>query len=233
MNFAINQKSRMYSDLFQLKSKLTTPEDKARAKASLAGLAAETAVFNTLGVGISMGLYAATKGIMGGEEETPEEQQKRVMNIITGRIGNIVSDISSPIPKLTDPKIIDGLNFLLRTVQEGDEKDMFQLFSRDKDTFYNQLGLFGIGPKYIGELYELSKIAMFGEYTDNYGRVIKLEPKAQELAVQVFLPKLLYASGYVPVEVGTMSNYATKELKKLKKSKQKSSGSTYQRTYKY
>ena len=233
MNFAMNQKSRMYSDVFQLTSRHATPEDKSRAKASLAGLAAETAAFNTLGVGISMGLYAATKGIMGGDEETPEEQQKRVMNIIRGRTGNIVSDIFSPLPKLTDPKIIDGINFLLRTVQEGDEKDMFQLFSRDKDTFYDQLGLFGIGPKYAGELFELSKIAMFGEYTDNYGRVIKLEPKAQELAVQVFLPKLLYASGYVPVEVGTMSNYATKELKKLKKSKQKSSGSTYQRTYKY
>ena len=233
MNFAMNQKSRMYSDVFQLSSKYASPEDKARAKASLAGLAAETAVFNTLGVGISMGLYAATKGIMGGEEETPEEQQKRVMNIIRGRFGNIASDVFSPFPKLTDPKIIDGINFLLRTVQDGDEKDMFQLFSRDKDTFYDQLGLFGIGPKYAGELFELSKIAMLGEYTDNYGRVIKLEPKAQELAVQVFLPKLLYASGYAPVEVGTMSNYAVKELKKLKKSKQKSSGSAYQRTYKY
>lgn len=233
MNFAMNQKSRMYSDLWQLRSRHATPEDRARAKASLAGLAVETAVFNTLGVGISMGLYAATKSIIGGEEETPEEQQKRVMNIITGRTGNIISDIVSPLPKLTDAKIIDGINFLLRTVQEGDEKDVFQFFSRDKDTFYDQLGIFGIGPKYAEELFELSKIAMFGEYTDNYGRVIKLEPKAQELAVQVFLPKLLYASGYAPVEVGTMSNYATKELKKLKKSKQKASGSDFQRTYKY
>lgn len=232
MNFAINQKSRMYSDVMQIGSKLATEEDKARAKASLSGLAIESLTFNALGFGISMGLYAATKSLTGGEEESEEDQLRRVNGILKGRATNIASDVFSPFPALTDSFVIPSLNVVLKTIQEGEEKDMFLLFSRDEKEFSDQLGVFGIGLKAAKELYEIQNIALTGKYDSRYGKEVQLDSRAQEIASTVFLTKLLYASGLAPVEVGTMSNYAMREAKKLKV--KKSSGtSKYKRTYKY
>ena len=232
MNFALNQKSRMYSDIMQIRSKLATKEDKSRAKASLSGLAVETATFNAIGIGISMGLYAATKSIIGGEKESDEDELKRVMGILKGRATNIVSDIFSPFPALTDQAVIPAFNMILKTLQEGEEKDMFLLFSRNEKEFSEQLGVFGIGLKAASELYEIQSIALNGKYENRYGKEIKLDKKAQEIAATVFLAKLLYASGIAPVEVGTMSNYAMREAKKLKV--KKSSGtSKFRRVYRY
>ena len=232
MNFAINQKSRMYSDIMQISSKLATEEDKARAKASLSGLAVESLTFNALGFGISMGLYAATKSLTGGEEESEEDHLRRVNGILKGRATNIASDIFSPFPALTDSFVIPSINLVLKTIQEGEEKDMFLLFSRDEKEFSDQLGVFGIGLKAAKELYEIQSIALTGKYDSRYGKEVQLDSRAQEIASTVFLTKLLYASGLAPVEVGTMSNYAMREAKKLKV--KKSSGtSKYKRTYKY
>lgn len=232
MNFAINQKSRMYSDIMQIKSNLATDEDRSRAKASLAGLAVETATFNALGMGISMGLYAVVKSIVGGEEEDEEKQLRRVRGILQGRATNIASDIFSPFPAVTDQVVIPTFNMVLKAIQEGEEKDMFLLFSRNEKEFSEQLGVFGVGLKAASELYEIQSIALTGKYKNRYGKEVELDSKAQEIASSVFLAKLLYASGFAPVEVGTMSNYAMKEAKKLKV-KKSSGNSKYKRTYKY
>ena len=232
MNFAINQKSRMYSDVMQITSNLATDEDRSRAKSSLAGLAVETATFNALGMGISMGLYAVVKSIVGGEEEDEEKQLRRVRGILQGRATNIASDIFSPFPAVTDQVVIPMFNMVLKTIQEGEEKDMFLLFSRNEKEFSEQLGVFGVGLKAASELYEIQSIALTGKYENRYGKEVELDSKAQEIASSVFLAKLLYASGFAPVEVGTMSNYAMREAKKLKV-KKSSGNSKYRRTYKY
>ena len=230
MNFAMNQKSRMYSDVLNGFGKYSSDEDKAKAKISLAGLVTETIAFNALGVGLSMGLYAATKSILGSDEE-PEDQKKRVMNILKGRATNIASDIFSPVPKLTDPLLIPAANFFLESVQE--DENPFTLFSKDKQTFFDQIGVFGIVPKNAKELYELMTISATGKYTNNYGKVVELDDNAREIARNNFIPKLLYSAGLAPVEVGTMANYTTKELKRMKKSKSGSKGGDYRRTYRY
>lgn len=232
MNFALNQKSRMYSDIMQLTSKLATKEDKSRAKASLVGLGVESLTFNALGLGISMGLYAATKAIIGGEEESDEDQLRRVRGILKGRATNIVSDVFSPIPLLTDGMVADGFNMIAKAFQEGEEKDMFLLFSKDEKEFSEQLGVFGIPIKTKDELFEVFNIATTGKYENRYGKEIQLDKKAQEIASSVFFAKLLYAAGFAPVEVGTMSNYAMREAKKLKP-KKSSGNSKFRRTYKY
>lgn len=231
MNFAFNQKSRMYSDLTQLLSKYSTQDDKSKAGRSLLGLAVETAAFNYLGYQISMLLYASTTAILGKDEE-PEDQIKRAKNIIRGRATNVVSDIFSPFPKFTDPIVMDAVNKILTSVQEGDEKEMFTLFAKDESSFTDQLGLLGIAKKNSSDLFEIVEIATTGSYKDNYGRTIELNKEAQDIATQTFLPKFLYLLGILPVEVGTMSNYSVKELKKLKKGK--STGeSKFKRTYNY
>jgi len=231
MNFAFNQKSRMYSDFIQLSSKYTTEEDRVKAGRSLMGLAVETAAFNYLGYGISMGLYAATASIL-GKDEDPEDQVKRVKGIISGRMTNIASDVFSPFPKVTDPLIMPQINKILVAIQGGDEKEAFKLFAKDESSFVDQIGLFGIAKKNAGDLFEILEIATTGSYKDRYGRTIELNREAQQIAAQTFLPKFLYLMGALPVEVGTMSNYSVKELKKLKKRKS-NSGSKFKRTYKY
>jgi|11_taG_2_1085331.scaffolds.fasta_scaffold02273_2 competence protein ComGC len=231
MNFAFNQKSRMYSDFIQLSSKYTTEEDRVKAGRSLMGLAVETAAFNYLGYGISMLLYAATTSIL-GKDEDPEDQVKRVKGIISGRMTNIASDVFSPFPKVTDPLIMPQINKILVAIQGGDEKEAFKLFAKDESSFADQIGLFGIAKKNAGDLFEILEIATTGSYKDRYGRTIELNREAQQIAAQTFLPKFLYLMGAAPVEVGTMSNYSVKELKKLKKRKS-NSGSKFKRTYKY
>ena len=69
-NFLLNQKSRMYSDILTASNSSNTKEERATAMRSLAGLAVETAVFNSIGLTLTQ-MAAAASAKLSSEDLTP------------------------------------------------------------------------------------------------------------------------------------------------------------------
>lgn len=213
-NFAMNQKSRMYSDantLFFQES--VSKEDKAAAMRSLSGLVVETAAFNAIGYYVSSILYSMVASMM-GKDETEEEKKKRFSNALKGRLTNITNDVLSPFSGITDPVVVGTVNQMLEFISEDDE-EAFQLYAQDEKSFLEQIGLLGIGLDVGGQLFDIASMINSGSYTNNYGKEIKLSEDAIEVLKVAFAAQLTYASGFVPAEVGSMSRYAVREAKKM------------------
>lgn len=213
-NFAMNQKSRMYSDantLFFQES--VSKEDKAAAMRSLSGLVVETAAFNAIGYYVSSILYSMVASMM-GKDETEEEKKKRFSNALKGRLTNITNDVLSPFSGITDPIVVGTVNQMLEFISEDDEK-AFQLYAQDEKSFLEQIGLLGIGFDVGGQLFDIASMINSGSYTNNYGKEIKLSEDAIEVLKVAFAAQLTYFSGIVPAEVGSMSRYAVREAKKM------------------
>tara|TARA_R110002126_G_scaffold274155_1_gene419073 strand:+ start:2341 stop:8130 length:5790 start_codon:yes stop_codon:yes gene_type:complete len=231
-NFVLNQKVRMVSDVTMLTSKMSTTQDKAAAARSIGGLAAETALFNSLGLLISEMLEKFT--LEDDDEETKEKSQK---NRRKGRAGNIVKDVLSPLP-LVDVPTVELANYVLRLFAEEepeeeiqlstskktakpDKKEPFQLFSEDRKEFLDQLGVLGITGKNAVVVYDLGRMAYKGEYQKKYkgeeGKVKKIDPKYKDAAKINFMAYLLYSIGLLPSDVSTVVKGNIKDMQREKK----------------
>jgi hypothetical protein len=217
-NFLLNQKTRMYTDLNQLFRSDVSKEDKIASGKSLIGLGVETTVFGALGLFV-------TQVLAGLSYEDEDDKEKALANRIKGRAGNVFKDVISPVP-LTDTFTIKMVNSVLRLFQDTeDEKEVFQLFVNDKKSFYDMMGVLGIGPKKAEETYDYMKMAVNGKYTDTYtGKIKKLTPEAQDKMAANAFAYLVYNLGLMPSELGSVVNYNVKALKKLKESSSSSGG---------
>lgn len=231
-NFVLNQKIRMVSDVTMLTSKMSTAQDKAAAARSIGGLAAETALFNALGLFISEMLDKFTL-----EDEDEEDKEKAEKNRLKGRVGNVVKDVLSPLP-LVDVPTIEFANYVLR--QFADEqpeeeiqlstskrtaqpkkKEPFQLFSEDRKEFLDQLGVLGITGKNAVVVYDLGRMAFKGEYQKKYkgeeGKVKKIDPKYKDAAKINLAAYVLYSMGLLPSDVATVVKGNIKDMQRAKK----------------
>ena len=234
-NFLLNQKTRMYSDINTLiRNPTALPGDKTAAAKSLAGLGVETFMFNAIGLGITSTLSNLLENLIGEDEEEEggyiekqikkrEAKAKKFKNQLTGRTGNALADVISPIPVLNDI-ILSQANSLLGLLQEG-EDDPWKFFANTKKGLNEQLGVLGIPNEKRLKLTELIKMAQSGKATSEYMGVKstkEISKDAQDKAGYVAVAYALYLAGVLPFsEVGYLSERALKELKKRKKSKPK------------
>jgi len=231
-NFLLNQKTRMYSDLSTLASQTSTSQDKKTSAKSLGGLAAETIAFNAIGLILLQALDLATI-----EEDDEERKQKTLENRVKGRLGNMIKDIISPLP-VTDVAIIAFANYLLkqffeeepeevvqlstsRKTAQSKKKEPFQLFSEDRKSAIERLGVLGINLKNATYIYDvLYPMAERGEYQKEYmgkkGKVKKIDPKYNDVAKMNLVAYLLYTIGLLPSETANIVRGNVKDMQKQK-----------------
>ena len=214
-NFLTNQKTRMYADintLFKNQARVTS-EDRGKAFRSLLGLGGETLAFNLLGYQITQALVGASFMLM-SQDESQSEEEKRKEFQKTGRIGNAISDVFSPIPILNEPsmKVLNAIIDLL-----NDSEEPFKFFDNDEKTLTEQLGVLGIGAQKIGTLVELIMISNTGVAKKKYmGKVTerKLNKKQREAITANALAYFFYVAGALPAEVGYITDRNLKLVKK-------------------
>ena len=122
-SFILNQKARMYNDLNTIFNGTSTTEDKVAAARSLAGLAVELATFQLIGFGIRR-LYDSISAALLGDEDDEETKRKKMINATKYPIKNIVNDIISPLPGMTDVSVTWALNTVLSYYPWMDDKEV-------------------------------------------------------------------------------------------------------------
>lgn len=203
-NFLLNQKSRMYSDLNTMTNKNSETQDRLTAARSLGGLAVETAVFNAIGLGLTMGT-AALSNMLGAPEEDPEKLEQQTANRLKGRLGNIASDVLSPLPPLDDG-VRRGLNALIASI--SDDENPFEFYT-SSETLLEDLGLGSIViEKSLTQPFDIIKTMLSGTYNGK-----ELDDDHFELAQTTAVLWPLYISGALPAEVGSIINYNLKRIK--------------------
>jgi hypothetical protein len=203
-NFLLNQKSRMYSDLNTMTNKNSSTQERTTAARSLGGLAVETAVFNAIGLGLTMGT-AALSNMLGAPEEDPEKLEQQTANRLKGRLGNIVSDVLSPLPPLDDGVRI-GLNALIASI--SDDENPFEFYTSN-ETLLEDLGLGSIViEKSIEQPFVALKTMLSGTYNGK-----ELDSEHLELAKVTAALWPLYISGALPAEAGSIITYNLKRIK--------------------
>jgi len=203
-NFLLNQKSRMYSDINTLFNKNSSSNQRATAGRSLGGLLVETAVFNAIGLGLTMGT-AALSNMLGAPEEDPEKLEQQTANRLKGRLGNVVGDVLSPLPPLDD-FVRARLNNFIEMISE--DENPFQFYTSN-DPLLEDLGLFTITiEKGFQQPFVEIREMLGGTYNDK-----ELDYEHLELAKTTAVLWPLYISGALPAEVGSIINYNLKRIK--------------------
>jgi hypothetical protein len=213
-SFRMNQSARLGADLAVLSDKTATQEDKKIAIRSLSGFAVEMATFKMIAAGSAILLGSLAKIVM-GDDEDDEEYNKRVNNVIKGQVTSTFTDIMSPLPIL-DKAYQSGGNFLTESILDIPKESIFSIYGAPKQEYVKDLGLFGIAADRASQLYDISKLATTGEYTDNFGKVKKISEKNKENLGYLIGPAVLSNVGLAPVEVNSIVRNAIKDAKKGK-----------------
>ena len=207
-SFAMNLKTRVYTDLPVLFSKTASKSEKQRAALSVTSAAVEITAFQTIG-----GLISAMMSAIGYDDDE-EKREKRINNIIKGRKGNIVTEFLNPVAHpIVDRMILKGINETMSAITGDDEKIFF-----DSDTSKLQIsdvtGQFGIPLTRGSEIIEIAELA-FGDgvFTDRFGNKRKISKESQERLKTSVIPSLLYNLGLLPAELGTLTRYQLREAK--------------------
>jgi len=207
-SFAMNLKTRVYTDVPVLFSKTASKSEKQRAALSIASAGVEIAAFQTIG-----GLISAMMSKIGYDDDE-EKRKKRIDNIIKGRKGNIVTEFLNPVAHpIVDRLILKGINETMSAITGDDEKIFF-----DSDTSKLQIsdvtGQFGIPLTRGSEIIEIAELA-FGDgvFMDRFGNKRKISKESQERLKTSVIPSLLYNLGLLPAELGTLTRYQLREAK--------------------
>jgi hypothetical protein len=222
MNFVLNQKARMYSDIITLKSNSSTKADKMQAGRSLAALSAEMATYSIVGGAISELIHYAVSAIMGVDEDE-EAKRKRLKSRVETVATNVATDFLSPLP-VTNVMVIAGLNKALDTYYsmtdgetEEEEGDKFRFFEKDKAGIFDNLGAAGIAASKYMEMIELFGMAGTGEFTQEFNgnkKVKFLRDRDKKALEGLSIISLGYNFGLLPAEAGSIVRSATRVAKK-------------------
>jgi len=211
--FALNQKSRMYSDFHTVFNKNATSGDRSVALKSLVALSAEQAIFRAISTGISVGIYSGVSALM-GHEESEEDKDKRIKKTIENQLRSSVADYGSPLPFLDYPtqyaagKLVNGIQDLA-----GVEKDSKLNLVPYMDMGYaDRFGMYGVVAKGGNDLYNFQNLAWTGKYTEN-GEEKELSIDKQNALRIASAGNLMYHLGFLPSEF----NVAFKDLEKISK----------------
>jgi len=201
-NFLINQKSRMYSDILTASNSSNTRQERATAMRSLAGLAVETAVFNSIGLTLTQ-MAAAASAAMGAEEKDKKKINQQFQNRLKGRLTNVIGDVLSPLPPLDD-LVIGTINEAIKMIDDG--KNPYQFYTSNK-TLLEDLGMFSIVQEKALQFPTLVGM-LDGEYD---GKRFNSEENTLAQMTAILYP--FYMAGALPSEAGSIINYNIKRLK--------------------
>jgi hypothetical protein len=140
-SFVWNQRARMINDMQILASKVSTKEDKIMAIRSLTALPAEVIIFNLLGAGIRKTIDAITNYLYGEDDDEEEvlfyifglkltEDDVKELKI---PIKNLMVDLFSPLPGITDEFLTSGLNELFEITPLIGDDETADLIKNEND----------------------------------------------------------------------------------------------------
>jgi hypothetical protein len=137
-SFAINQKSRMFTDFSTLMGKEVSNQDRVLAARSLAGLAAEIAVFNAIAIGIKAGVIALAGKIIPPAPEDEKEKEEQLWKQWGYIIGNVIASVISPVP-LTDSSVISASDWIYKQANKisksssGETKEALKKHNEERE----------------------------------------------------------------------------------------------------
>jgi hypothetical protein len=228
-SFRMNQSARLGSDLSTLTSSTSTLEDKKVAARSLAGFMAEMATFRALSYGSALVIANVVSGMMGKDDDDEEEKKKKDA-IMKGQLTNTVADMFSPAPIL-DRVVQIGVSNVLESVQNSmdiEEGDKVSIYTGDKQTFFQSLGLLGITGDRAVQLWEAVQLSNSGEFKDNYGNNKKVSDEDMRSLKTIIPLATLSAIGLAPTEVNSIVRssirIAKKDAESIKEEQQQPAG---------
>jgi hypothetical protein len=140
-SFVWNQRARMINDIQISFSKHASNEDKKIARLSLIALPAEIIVFNVLGAAIRKTIDAITNYLY-GEDDDEEEVLFYVFGMkiteddikeVKTPIRNMLVDLFSPLPGMTDEPLVAGLNKLFEQFPLIGDDEISELVKVEND----------------------------------------------------------------------------------------------------
>jgi len=223
MGFTLNQKTRMYSDIISLTSKVSTKKDKLLAAKSLGALSPEMATFSIVSGYLIDIIYNGVLSMM-GVEESEEEKEKRRKRRNEQIATNIAKDFLSPAP-LTDAAIVAAINKALDQYDkiysgESYEKDgtEFKLSEDREAKLFENWGAAGITITRTLDLIELMNTAYSGKFEKEYqqGKVTTkyLRDNDREILAWLTIVQLVADFGLLPSEASTVVSQAERIAKK-------------------
>ena len=219
-SFRMNQSARLGADLAVLSDNTASIEDRKIAARSLAGFAAEMLTFKMVSAGTIILLGSLAKLAM-GKDEDEEEKKKRIDAVLKGQRTSMVTDMLSPIP-VADKAVQAGSSYLLNTVQnylEIPKEEQFSIYGAGGgQEILKSLGMFGIAADRAAQLFEVSKLAATGEYTDDFGKEKTISEKDRQALLPFVGAAILSNVGLAPTEVSSVVKYAVKDAKTKTKS---------------
>ena len=212
-SFRMNASAKFGADMITLRDKTSSKEDKAIARRSIAGYAAEMAVFRSISIGSALLIGSLANKYL-GREESDEEFKKRRDNLVKGAATGIFIDLFSPVPVL-DPfvqqfgaKATEGIDELMGT--------NIAIYDVSKQEFLKEYGTLGISLDRLSKLWTLGNLAATGKYTDDFGKEKKISQESMD-ALRPLVPLALATDiGLAPVEINTAINNVVKFAKKSK-----------------
>ena len=214
-SFRMNQSARLGSDLSTIMDKTATKEDKEIATRSIGGFAVEMAVFRAVSAASALLIAAVVKGVMGRDDDE-EKDKKKNDAIVKGQLTSTVADVFSPTP-LLDKGIQLGASAVLDATQDAldiSEEEKLEIYSGNKQDFFQSLGLLGISGARASQLYEMSVLAAGGSYEDDYGRKKYLSEKDRD-AIATLIPIAIVSNiGLAPSEVNSIVRSSLSDAKR-------------------
>ena len=211
-NFRMNTSSRLAADLSVLGHwSVSTAEDKAIAARSIAGYAAEQAVYRMISTGLIIGLGSIALG-MRGDDESEEDKKKRINSVIKGQLTSSVMDIFSPAPFLDVP-----IKEILSPTLSGLEKATglpLSIYGNNKQDYSSLLGGYGIAIQRGEELYDVIKLGTTGKYKDEFGKEKQISEEDQKIISELMPFSVGTVLGIMPSEIATITRDMVKFSKK-------------------
>jgi len=200
-NFRMNQSARLASDLTTIGHWTTSSaEDKLIAARSLAGFAAEMAVFKILSAGIQIGIGDIAQYVR-GINESDKDKKKRHDAVMKGQFTGAVIDIFSPAPFLDIPTKMVLSPTLDKLAEETGLP--LSIYGVNKESFAQSLGAYGIAIERGAELYDVIKLGTTGKYKDEYGKEKKISKEDQE-TIEALIPfSVGTVIGLIPSDVAS------------------------------
>lgn len=213
-SFRMNQSARLGSDISTLLNKTATKEDKKIAARSALGFMAEMATFRAISYGSALVIANTVGGLMDRDDDD-EKEKKRKEAILKGQITSAVPDMFSPAPIL-DKLIQAGVQKTLESAQDImniDKEDRVGIYSGNKQTFLQSLGLLGVTAERASQLWETVSLSVDGEFTDDYGKRKKISDKNMSTLGMLAPISILSSIGLAPTEVSSIVRGAVKIAK--------------------
>ena len=162
------------------------------------------AIFNDIISPLPMLDWLTTMGLNKTFENLEYMTEQEIKDAVKERNRILEIKGDDPMDKDAEKEFIDNIK----------KEATYQVFDNDFDRAY---GMIGIAGETYKELIEIGKLANTGEFTDKYeGRETKkkLLPADREKVEVAILPMLLYSTGLLPKDIGTIGRKYVNKIKK-------------------